>query len=358
MNRFFLISTGVLLLTLSHFTLASCSYSGGAVNNVVYGFAQSQITVGAELANGTALLTQSSRPSLGNITVTCTSSSAFSISRVYADGTVLTPSGLNGPYGGPIYKSKVPGLGFYMFSTNVPFPNLGSACGAATSCTQTVNSFFVALLVIKIGDITPGSVLKGADLPCIDMSFGQQSNMMVNVVKSCFSGSLAVTNLTCNTPADVPVSMGTHDVSEFNGVSSKTEWQDASIKLTQCPPFYGNNASGIVYSNSTVSGVSNSANSISLTLSPTGTIQDAVNGIINLSSDSTAKGIGIQLASGTISSPAVIDFSQSTQAEITLPNNASSSNITIPLLARYVQTAPAMAPGTANGKLIYTISYY
>lgn len=357
MSKYFKVFISVIAMLSCQVSIASCSLSGGSVFNASFNFIQTKITIGADMPNGTVISSQSSRPLVDLIAVKCTTAGDISIVRKFANGSILTPSGFAGEFGGDVYKTNVPGVGFYMFSTGKPFNNGGVACRESKTCSRDSLSFFVGLNIVKIGDVVPGSVLRGSDLPCINMTMGQ-SDSMVNVLNSCFTGTLAVENLTCNTPTDVPVAMGTHEVRNFTGINSVSNWQDASIKLTQCPPFYGSQASGWIYSDNTRDQVSSVLNSMTLTLTPTGPVLDATNGIIKLSDDSTAAGVGIQLASGSSSGYSLVNFSDSTQANITLLNNTSQSNVTIPLMARYIQTDQNIIPGTANGKVIYTINYY
>lgn len=78
-------------------------------------------------------------------------------------------------------------------------------------------------------------------------------------------------------------------------------------------------------------------------------IDDSVSG--------AASGIGIQVSSGSIETAEgnFINFNEPLKG---LFETNGVSTITIPLAARYIQTKDTVTPGTANGKLIYTLSYY
>ncbi|MGU7785163.1 fimbrial protein [Burkholderia sp. PU8-34] len=77
---------------------------------------------------------------------------------------------------------------------------------------------------------------------------------------------------------------------------------------------------------------------------------DASNGVLSLSSSSTAKGVGIQLLrSDNLPVPIGTPWK--------VGDLASSSSLSVPLAARYMQTGASARPGTANGSATFTIIY-
>jgi type 1 fimbria pilin len=79
---------------------------------------------------------------------------------------------------------------------------------------------------------------------------------------------------------------------------------------------------------------------------------------IDKSIDGAADGIGIQIASGTAATATPAKFN--TGLPLDLPTDGRA-NISIPLVARYVQTASSvrdLKPGTANGEMTFMINYY
>lgn len=100
-------------------------------------------------------------------------------------------------------------------------------------------------------------------------------------------------------------------------------------------------------------------NTWSITLSPVSSVLDSASGIMSVdnSDTSAAKGIGIQLSSGdtTSADSHIIDFGTALTGTF---NSDGSSSVIIPLSARYIQTEDSVTTGMANGKLVYTVSYF
>ena len=100
-------------------------------------------------------------------------------------------------------------------------------------------------------------------------------------------------------------------------------------------------------------------NTWSITLSPVSSVLDSASGImaVDTSVPSAATGIGIQVSSGdtTSADSHIIDFGNTLTGTF---NSDGSSSVTIPLSARYIQTEDSVSAGTANGKLVYTVSYF
>lgn len=67
-----------------------------------------------------------------------------------------------------------------------------------------------------------------------------------------------------------------------------------------------------------------------------------------------AYGIGIQLSSSA-SETNKINLANKITGKFSLTN--TSTSVTVPLYARYIQTHSTVIAGKANGSLIYTISY-
>lgn len=357
MKKILLFSICVLFTSFN--SLASCTLDG-SIQNLTFNFIQNHVTVGSDSANGTIVLSQNNQARTTNQTVKCTEAGQFYINRNYESGASLIPSGVVGAYNSPVYKTNVQGLGFYYYSVSKPLDssNSSAVCSqGVTTCTFTPSQSYIGVRIIKIGNVVPGSILKGSDLPCAVINAGLTGSM-VTVKKICVNGNIIIDNLTCNTPANIDVSLGKHKISDFSGVNSTTSWTDASIKLTNCPPFKGYAISGHSYDDGSMSGISNGKNRLSLALNPINGVSDAANGIITLSNSSTASGIGIQMASGTMASATLLNFNNSVQSSIDLPYTSSVSELTFPLVARYIQINNNIKPGSANGQVIYTINYY
>lgn len=327
------------------------------------------ITVGPDLPNGTVVYRQAYSFSGSMVDITCNDRLPFTIERTLTSTPLALSSWSGTPYPGKVYETGVPGLGVAIDYSYPPtaFPFSTASCAATVRCSVGGGFFDFGLVIIKTGDVTAGTI-SGSSLPCAGQDVGQAGGL-VPITRSCFSGALNVVARTCTTPGDIPVRLGTHYISEFNGAGSATSWVDASIRLTNCPVFYGTYGNtDSTYPGSTPPGWSDdgsqtsgapSANVVFLQLSPTTKVIDSNNFIFALDNTAgdAASGIGIQVLRGTAS------------AQLTtwpryyynyLMSSGQGSNITIPIVARYIQTASSteeMQPGLANGKVVYTISY-
>lgn len=328
------------------------------------------VTVGPDYPNGSVVYRQEYRPSFAsssNLRITCDAPGQFYINKTLPVKPLPLSGWSTDPYGGHVYETGVPGLGAtityggYSYVNGTPFPNTVQACAGVSdhdSCDVPNSNFGFVLTIIKTGVVSPGS-LSGSNLPCPRITMGTSGND-VQVVNACFSGSVNVVSKTCQTP-DVFVTLGTHDVSEFSGKGSGTKWVDASIHLKDCPIFYGENRFGGTWSdNNSYTPDRATPNQVWYQLNPTSSIVDSINGIMDIdkSMDNAADGIGIQIATDTSGTISPMDFGSGHLLD--LPTG-QQTDISIPLKARYVQTATSareLIPGQANGKLTFLINYY
>ncbi|KVR00360.1 adhesin [Burkholderia ubonensis] len=84
-----------------------------------------------------------------------------------------------------------------------------------------------------------------------------------------------------------------------------------------------------------------------------------VSSVLSLGADSTASGVGIQVLRGdndTLISYGP-DSSQAGNPNQWFVGEFGNVDVTIPLKARYVQTASDVKAGTANGRATFTMSY-
>lgn len=218
------------------------------------------------------------------------------------------------------------------------------------------------LILIKIGDVTPG-VLVGSTLPIVSL-FGNFGDARVNGFKMGISGTIQIVSKTCSTP-DVSVPMGTHLVNKFTGLNSSTGWTDFSIALNDCPAFHGTfsrtgpswtSQSGNQPSGTGTSGTREN-NTLQYRIDPARAAINAGNGVLSLDPSAAgnapaATGIGIQVAT---SNGIALPLATNRNAGLTLRN--SESSYSIPLRARYLQTAAKVTPGPANASATFTITY-
>lgn len=152
--------------------------------------------------------------------------------------------------------------------------------------------------------------------------------------------------------------LGKYSVDEFNKTSANSKWVDSKIKLTNCPPVYGLFASGIVESNGGVNVSKAENNYFVLAINPTNGSSLPSQGVINLTNDSTAKGVGIQLSIGSGESPNPVDLLSLQQYKSYLEKSDGITNYEIPLRARIVKTDDKVTAGNVKGMVTYTIDYY
>jgi len=214
------------------------------------------------------------------------------------------------------------------------------------------------LEIFKTGNTVEPGIINASTLPEIIYTFGQ-ADSMVEIYRIRMSGTITVTVPTCNiTPASkvMTVNMGAHKLSDFSGTGSHTGWVDASIYLDGCGQFNGYGTStNATYNGSTVIAKNAfTSNTFSVTLTPLNGVEA---GAMKLKDQiSGATGFGIQL-SRSQSDAGVMNLTGSTYNYTDPLSNNGSATVTVPLYARYIQTAATATGGKADGMLEYTVSY-
>lgn len=261
-----------------------------------------------------------------------------------------------------VYQTNVAGIGVRYYASRVNYPSFPYNYQYSTGnrfpiANYTLNFFIEFIKTAKT--VSPGQVL-ASSLPITELAAGQEANKVV-YARMTMSGQFTVTTPTCNiapASASMTVQMGTHMANSFSGIGSGNDWKNASIRLIDCPQFYGNGYSGLTSqtatNNTTPTQYALTANTWSLSLTPRNGVIDAANGIMKIDDETgKATGVGIQLST-----------SESVSGKINLTNGVKksitqdgSTTITIPLYARYIQTESTIGAGKANGRLEYTITY-
>ncbi len=151
--------------------------------------------------------------------------------------------------------------------------------------------------------------------------------------------------------------MGSVEISDIYK-NKNSEWKKFNITMTNCPVFSGyyNSTRFITsYTNGTRQDPGALNNNISLLLTPNTETIDSQNGIFSLDkSNTSASGIGIQLAYGDGSSSEFANFI--TPKEYVMPIGSSGQFI-IPMAARYTQTEDKITSGQANSSVTFLINY-
>ena len=213
----------------------------------------------------------------------------------------------------------------------LPYPWTGEGCTVSTRDTSKGGQVEVALVKtgpVSTGTVTGGVLFEGASIT------GRHINGPYTIAsegrKSFLVSSTAINLAACST-ANVMVDLGSHKQSNFKGIGSTTPAADVNIGLSSCP-------AGL--------------NAIQYQFTPLTAILDGSNGVLALSADSTATGIGVQVKDRN-GSP--LKFN----TPYTLANydKTTGGTYTIPLTASYYQTSSPVKPGTANSLLTFTMSY-
>lgn len=349
----------------------SCSLQQGAgVMNFTLPLQSSNLTVGPGVSNGTVIYRQYFKPSrTTNISCVNNTTTYQPTIRWYYSNTPNVASDWSDSSfrAGKVYETGVAGIGIAIYTYNLTYYSVPFSYQAwqeersdASTVWKAQGGFEFDVVLIKTGTITPGT-LSGSQLPTVKYDFEAQGISPINLGSLSFSGAINIISQTCQTP-DVTVQMGEYDIANyFTGKGKTTEWKDATIKLINCPRFYGtlNDGRNTWTSDSGASGMGAITNNIlNLTLSPNTAIIDSANGILGIKTgSSSATGVGIQMAYGSTSdaSPVLVDFANS--KDYTTQNDAATTQ-SMPLIARYIQTDSTVSAGKADATVTFTINYY
>lgn len=250
-----------------------------------------------------------------------------------SDGKILTTSipgvgvriKLGIPYRGPVDNWYLDGPSVVPFSgymeKNMFFPWMQAS----------MDSY---ITLVKIGDINPGPQLfDGREL----------AQAVITKVGKAWSVSLAGTVIQAecsvsNNPVSAdPVDLGEWQQSDFTGPGYTTRATPFTLTLNSC---ISDPANGVTTAHIRLDGVNGSA--------PVG---DPLNGVFSLSTDSTAKGVGIQMLMGDGSTPVGLGV------EVPLQAISPAGDTVLPFNARLYQTDAQVQAGQAKGALDFTITY-
>ncbi|KWR89146.1 hypothetical protein RM96_15880 [Cupriavidus sp. IDO] len=181
--------------------------------------------------------------------------------------------------------------------------------------------------MVKTGPIAAGSVVSGGAIAEMALSEGVLTDKRVIIQTT--ATALAVQ--ACSTP-DVAVAMPKQKAGDFTGMGSAGATVGFSLRVNNCPA----NLNRVRYQFD----------------APNGVI-DAAIGVIALTADSTAGGVGIRI---TTDAGAALTFGS--PGTLTAYSKTTGGSYSIPLKAAYYQTqSAAVTPGKANAALIVTMTY-
>ena len=238
---------------------------------------------------------------------------------------------------GRYFQTSIPGVGMAISTApyNWPWPNSGWRMGPFTTYFLPVVSHTIRLA--KIGKVTAGGVITG-EVSRIDTGY---SLSIPPIASHRFGGGIVVQPQvpTCSvtTPA-ITVPLGSMPASTFTGVGSVSSSKPFNIVL-QCS---GGETGTVTNVYTTLTDHTNPGN---------------VSDTLSLASDATATGIGIQVLNGSTVIKYGPDSSATGNTNQWKAGEAGNGTFTIPLTARYIQTAPKVTPGMANGLATFTMSY-
>ncbi|WP_341886834.1 fimbrial protein [Variovorax sp. YR752] len=245
-----------------------------------------------------------------------------------------------GPYlGNNIYDTGIPGVGLRIAwdatSSVVPFATTGPA-SFKTSSLWAGTGRVVAMAVVKTGPITRGGSLTGE---VATLTYPSLAGFQIGSVR--INGSIVINpgRPTCAVATQsVAVRLGNVSQNKFTGVGSTSQGEPFTIGL---------NCAG---------GITGISTAISVTLTDP-TNPDNRSNTLSLSPASTASGVGIQILKGAT----VLSYGPDSNAPGTQNQWSAGSSgnglFEVPLIGRYVQTSPAIKPGSAHGRATFTLSY-
>jgi major type 1 subunit fimbrin (pilin) len=218
-------------------------------------------------------------------------------------------------------------------SGTFPAPWFGLSCA---SPGNTSNGAQVEAALVKTGPVSPGTVTLGVIFQLasfvnapfsafLQMQTGPGAPGLISFTMSPVRAPVR----SCTTP-NVTVAMGTYSVAQLKGVGSVTRNVPFNLAFSNCSP----GLTQIQYQMS----------------APAGSAIPS-QGVINLSSDSTARGVGLQIVDGS-GAPLKLDTLYNVSGV-----NTSTNAYNVPFNAAYYQTAATVTAGTANANLTFTITY-
>lgn len=281
------------------------------------------ITVSPSAAIGSAIATGQTQMSITDIQ-TGGSGTSFTWATSAVSGVTFSQNGAL------VVKTNLSGIGLSVWSdTTIPTPANGtlSVSRPKTGGTNIHNLYYALVKTSNV--ISSGTLSSLVFLSITSACSGGRIDTLQAPIN--ITGSPAVSLKACtvnNTAINVP--FGTTKNSAFTGIGSTANTQTFNISLT-C----------------------SQATNAKITLSPGSSgAFNAANGVINLdpaTTGTTATGVGIQLLYKNAAAPL--------NSAISVGSVTAAGNMTVPLSARYYQTASKVTGGVANGTATFTMTY-
>lgn len=177
--------------------------------------------------------------------------------------------------------------------------------------------------------VLAGSLTQAMTIPAGLIGHIQVGSLRVQEIYLANPITIYPLECTVTTP-DVRVNLLSHATSALGGIGSTTQPVDFNVGLNGC-------AAGM---------------SIQYTIDPATAVVSSANSVVALDASSSASGVGVQLLNSAGTAP----FPLSTKQTLT-SSSSSSMTYSIPLKARYYQTAASVSAGTANSSMFFTLYY-
>lgn len=305
------------------------------------------ISVPRDAAAGTLLTNWTTSTAATNLYSCTASSAAVGIKGQLKSPTFSTFSGLTGTggQGGAsynVYNTNIAGVGiaavgslYVSYSGWSSWNGFTNSWGGPTysplSGSYTIGGQVSVALIKTSAQVVSGGQISGVVLQLAPNTSG---GVQTGLADSYAITPVAVVPLSCTTP-NVVVPLGAHLTSEMGTVGATTKAVGFNVQINNCPAglktvYYG--------------------------ISPNTTVVNGTNGVVALDSTSTASGVGIQLLNGG-GTPITLTTGGVTWATLGAYSSATGGSYTVPMQARYYQTATTVMPGSANTTMTLYMNY-
>ncbi|AQV94544.1 type 1 fimbrial protein [Cupriavidus necator] len=307
------ILTALLLLAgsaLPGVAAAGCSFAAGRTGDITLSVPAS-ITVPRDTPVGSVIYTSTLNPPPYQVSVSCTSDPAGIINLVGSQpvSSTLFPIGNSGLSARWMYQSTSSFFGAYGAMTLVGKTGFGGTRHG--------------IQIVKTGNIAAGATVPGGYV--LSWDFGA-----LNALRLTLSNSIAIVTQSCST-SDVTVKLGTCRTSDLRGPGTYAAATGFTIPVNNCPA---------------------GMHSVKFRINPATAIASGTSSVATLDGSSTASGVGVQLLDGN-GTP----YAFGTVTAVSGYNSGTGGSLSIPMQARYYQTAAMVGAGSANTAMILTMDY-
>ncbi|MET3449333.1 fimbrial protein [Ralstonia sp. 1138] len=254
---------------------------------------------------------------------TCTQAWALGVDNEVSEGQSVSSSTKT------VFPIGKTGLGWSLYYVWKELQSISFAPQIQNPGTFKNTGIEMRLYIKKIGPIKAGASVPNGLIGYVGAGFPTAvPDVKFFSINTSNEASLGI--ISCKAP-DVVVKMGVQNrVGQFKGIGTSLAPVNFSIGLKECPE-------GI--------------NKVSYLLKPNTTIVDAARSVVALDTESTAKGVGLQILDQN-SNPVALN-----EKIVFKDYDTAGGNFNIPLKAAYHQTASDVSPGIANSSVTIVMSY-